>query len=46
MEDAAGWLTEEHLIAETGIGTFSLDRWRREGLVPPHSDYDSLAVSG
>jgi hypothetical protein len=34
MEDAAGWWTEERLISETGIGAFTLDRWRREGLVP------------
>jgi hypothetical protein len=34
MGDAADWLTEEQLIAETAIGTFTLDRWRREGLVP------------
>jgi hypothetical protein len=34
MEDTAGWLTEEQLIAETGVGPFSLDRRRREGLVP------------
>ena len=30
----AGWLTEEQLIAETGVGRFTLDRRRREGLVP------------
>lgn len=34
MEDAAGWLTEERVITETGIGRFTLDRRRREGLVP------------
>ena len=34
MEDTAGWLTEEQLIAETGIGPFTLDRRRRQGLVP------------
>src|SRR5713226_4999171 len=34
MEDTAGWLTEEQLIAETGVGPFTLDRRRREGLVP------------
>jgi len=34
MEDTAGWLTEEQLIAETGIGRFTLDRRRRQGLVP------------
>lgn len=34
MEGAADWLTEEQLIAETGIGAFTLDRRRREGLVP------------
>ncbi|MFZ0601853.1 MAG: hypothetical protein WAN05_10930 [Roseiarcus sp.] len=34
MEDMAGWLTEEQLIAETGVGHFTLDRRRREGLVP------------
>ncbi len=34
MEDTAGWLTEEQIIAETGIGRFTLDRRRREGLVP------------
>ena len=34
MEDTAGWLTEEQLIAETGIGPLTLDRRRREGLVP------------
>jgi len=34
MEDMAGWLTEEQLIAETGVGPFTLDRRRREGLVP------------
>ena len=34
MEEKDGWLTEEQLIAETGIGRFTLDRRRREGLVP------------
>ena len=34
MEDTDGWLTEEQLIAETGVGRFTLDRRRREGLVP------------
>ena len=34
MEDAADWLTEEQLLAETRVGVFTLDRWRREGLVP------------
>ena len=34
MEDTAGWLTEEQLIAETGVRPFTLDRRRREGLVP------------
>jgi hypothetical protein len=34
MEDMAGWLTEEQVIAETGIGAFTLDRRRRQGLVP------------
>jgi len=34
MEDRADWLTEEQVIAETGIGQFTLDRRRREGLVP------------
>jgi len=34
MEDAADWLTEKQLIAETGIGPVALDCRRREGLVP------------
>ena len=34
MEDTGGWLTEEQLIAETGIGRFTLDRRRRQRLVP------------
>jgi hypothetical protein len=34
MEDTVGWLTEEQLIAETGVGRFTLDRRRRQGLVP------------
>jgi hypothetical protein len=34
MEDTGDWLTEEQLIAETGIGRLTLDRRRREGLVP------------
>jgi hypothetical protein len=34
MEKTDLWLTEEQLIAETGIGRFTLDRRRREGLVP------------
>jgi hypothetical protein len=34
MEETNGWLTEERLIAETGIGRFTLDRWRRQRLVP------------
>lgn len=34
MEDTAGWLTEKQLIAETGVGIFTLDRRRREGVVP------------
>jgi len=25
-KDTAGWLTEEQLIAETGLGDFTLDR--------------------
>jgi len=33
-KDTASWLTEEQLIAETGLGEFTLDRWRREGLIP------------
>ena len=32
--DTTGWLTEKQVIAETGVGAFTLDRWRREGLVP------------
>jgi hypothetical protein len=34
MEDAAGWLTEQQLIVETGEGKFTLDRLRRAGLIP------------
>jgi hypothetical protein len=34
MEDTDGWLKEEQLIAETGVGPFTLDRRRRERLVP------------
>ena len=34
MEYSADWLTEKQLIAETKIGSFTLDRRRREGLVP------------
>jgi hypothetical protein len=34
MEDTGDWLTEEQLIAETGVGHYTLDRWRRAGLVP------------
>jgi hypothetical protein len=33
-ENTAGWLTEKQLIANTGGGSFTLDRWRREGLIP------------
>jgi hypothetical protein len=32
-ENTAGWLTEKQLIADTGVGSFTLDRWRREGLI-------------
>lgn len=33
MADTGGWLAEQQVISETGIGRFTLDRWRREGLV-------------
>lgn len=30
----AGYVTEEQLLQATGIGKFTLDRWRRDGLIP------------
>jgi hypothetical protein len=44
MEDTAGWLTEEQLIAETGVGRFTLDRRRRQGLVPWDRRFLSFGV--
>jgi hypothetical protein len=44
MEDTGGWLTEEQLIAKTGVGPFTLDRRRREGLVPWDRRFLSFGV--
>jgi hypothetical protein len=44
VEYSADWLTEEQVIAETGIGMFTLDRWRREGLVPWERRFLALKI--
>jgi hypothetical protein len=33
QHEMAGWLTEEQVIDATGVGRFTLDRWRRAGLI-------------